>query len=298
VHDSSRLRSSRSFAKILTEWGSNIAPRMHSAPYHRLAELRRAIEPTLDSRLEALGRPQHAVSSADPVRSSPIRSRPTLASAATRHSPTCSTWRPWPCPEPFGPTDCPPARNVHRPVGVATRRSSPSARRVPRDDGRFARGDRAGRCRLWKRWPHDKTKTPQPIAVVGAHLSGEPLNHQLTERGGRLLRTTRTAPRYRLYALPGTQPPKPGLVRVERQSGARIELEVWTLPGQAVGSFLAGVHSPLAIGTIELEDESRVHGFLCEGHALAGAEDISSFGGWRAFQARGSGSQSAPPRAP
>jgi len=126
---------------------------------------------------------------------------------------------------------------------------------------------------------------PQPIAVVGAHLSGGPLNHQLTDRGGRFLRSARTAPRYRLYALPGTKPPKPGLVRTLGE-GARIELEVWALPSETIGSFLAAVGAPLAIGTIDLDDGSRVHGFLCEAHAAEGAEDISSFGGWRAYVGR------------
>jgi allophanate hydrolase len=121
------------------------------------------------------------------------------------------------------------------------------------------------------------------IAVVGAHLAGMPLNHQLTDLGGVLEASTRTAAAYRLYALRGTVPPKPGLVR--DPAGVRIALEVWSLPTDNVGAFLSGVRSPLAIGSIELEDGSSVHGFLCEGHALAGAEDISGFGGWRAYVA-------------
>ena len=121
-----------------------------------------------------------------------------------------------------------------------------------------------------------------PIAVVGAHLSGMPLNGQLLERGARLLRATRTAPHYRLYALPGTTPPKPGLARVAG-GGCAIALEVWDMPMAAVGSLLALIPAPLGLGSIELEDGSRVHGFLCEAHALAQAEDISRFGGWRAY---------------
>jgi allophanate hydrolase len=122
-----------------------------------------------------------------------------------------------------------------------------------------------------------------PIAVVGAHLSGEPLNHQLIERGGAFLRRVCTAPYYRLYALPETVPPKPGLVRVQQGDGAAIEVEVWALPMDTVGSFIAGVAAPLAIGSIELEDGVRVHGFLCESSAINRARDISSFGGWRAY---------------
>jgi allophanate hydrolase len=123
------------------------------------------------------------------------------------------------------------------------------------------------------------------IAVVGAHLAGMPLNHQLTDLGGVLEATTRTAAAYRLYALRGTVPPKPGLVR--DPAGVKIALEVWSIPTDAVGAFLSGVRSPLAIGSVELESGTFVHGFLCETHALAGAEDISGFGGWRAYVAAG-----------
>ncbi len=123
------------------------------------------------------------------------------------------------------------------------------------------------------------------LAVVGAHLAGEPLNGQLTDRGARLVRTIRTSPDYKLVALAGTRPPKPGLLRIGKGEGSRIELEVWAMPPETVGSFLAGVPSPLSLGTVDLEDGTRVHGFLCEAHATAGAEDISSFGGWRAYLA-------------
>jgi allophanate hydrolase len=123
-----------------------------------------------------------------------------------------------------------------------------------------------------------------PIAVVGAHLSGLPLNGQLTERRATLVRRTRTAPCYRLHELPGTVPPKPGLQRVA-QGGAAIELEVWAMPQADVGSFLALIPAPLGLGSLELEDGSTVHGFLCEAHALAGARDITAHGGWRAWLA-------------
>jgi allophanate hydrolase len=123
-----------------------------------------------------------------------------------------------------------------------------------------------------------------PVAVVGAHLSGLPLNHQLTDLGAVRLAVTETAPRYRLYALPGTTPRKPGLQRVA-DGGAAIALEVWSLPMDRVGDFLAGIPAPLGLGTLELADGSTVHGFLCEGHALALAQDVTRFGGWRAYLA-------------
>jgi allophanate hydrolase len=122
------------------------------------------------------------------------------------------------------------------------------------------------------------------LAVVGAHLTGLPLNHQLTERGARLVWSGRTSPRYQLFALPNTVPPKPGLVRTEG-SGTAIAVEVWEMDPAAFGDFVAGVPSPLCIGTVELESGASVKGFLCEGHALGGARDVSSFGGWKAYRA-------------
>ncbi len=129
-------------------------------------------------------------------------------------------------------------------------------------------------------WP--ASRTTLPIAVVGAHLGGLPLNGQLTERGATLREATTTAPRYKLFALPGTTPPKPGLQRVA-EGGAAIAVEVWDMPIDAVGSFLALIPSPLGLGTLELADGRHVHGFVCEAHALVGARDITAFGGWRAF---------------
>jgi allophanate hydrolase len=121
------------------------------------------------------------------------------------------------------------------------------------------------------------------LAVVGAHLSGEPLNHQLTKPGGVRVRAGRTAAAYKLFALPDTTPPKPGMVRVAAGEGVALEVEVWALPPAAFGAFVAGVPAPLCIGSVELDDGARVSGFLCEAHALAGATEISSFGGWRAY---------------
>jgi allophanate hydrolase len=122
------------------------------------------------------------------------------------------------------------------------------------------------------------------VAVCGAHLSGLPLNSQLTSRGGRLVLSTTTSPDYKLYALPGGPPYRPGLVRVERnEQGSAIEVEVWELPTREFGSFVAGIPAPLGIGTITLANGDIVQSFLCEGYAVADAEDISRFGGWRAY---------------
>jgi allophanate hydrolase len=123
------------------------------------------------------------------------------------------------------------------------------------------------------------------VAVVGAHLSGMPLNRQLTERQAIRIADTHTAACYRLYALPGTVPPKPGLLRVAPDAGAAIAVEVWEMPASAFGSFVALIPAPLCIGTLELADGSQVQGFLCESHAIGGARDITALGGWRAYMA-------------
>lgn len=121
------------------------------------------------------------------------------------------------------------------------------------------------------------------MAVVGAHLTGQPLNWQLTERGGRLIRTCRTHPDYKFYALKGTVPPKPGLVRVPGFEGPGIEVEIWSLPADTVGTFVDGVPQPLSIGTLRLEDGTLVKGFLVEPAATEDALDITHIGGWRRY---------------
>jgi allophanate hydrolase len=121
-----------------------------------------------------------------------------------------------------------------------------------------------------------------PLAVCGAHMQGLPLNHQLRDRGGYLVQAATTAPSYRLFALPGGPPQRPGLIRVQ-QDGAHIQLEVWALPTEQVGSFIAAIPAPLGMGKIELDSGALVTGFLCEGYASEGAADITSYGGWRDY---------------
>jgi allophanate hydrolase len=123
------------------------------------------------------------------------------------------------------------------------------------------------------------------MAVVGAHLTGQPLNWQLTQRGSRLAATTHTHGDYRLYALANTTPAKPGLVYAPGFGGAGIEVEVWAMPEDTVGSFLNAIPPPLALGTIRLADGSMVKGFLCEPAGIEGAQEITHLGGWRKFLA-------------
>ena len=136
------------------------------------------------------------------------------------------------------------------------------------------------------------------LAVCGAHLSGLPLNGQLTQRGARLVRQVRSAPYYQLFALPGGPPHRPGMVRVDT-GGAAIEMEVWELPASEFGAFVAGIPAPLGIGTVVLEGGGAVQGFVCEAYATAEARDkvrdqaldqalnqplnITHFGGWRSY---------------
>ncbi|TCQ20164.1 allophanate hydrolase [Rhizobium sp. PP-CC-3G-465] len=145
-------------------------------------------------------------------------------------------------------------------------------------------------------WQQPANVKPEPdtsaeglidLVVVGAHLSAMPLNHQLVDLKAQFSRTARTSSDYRLYALAGTVPPKPGMIRVADGEGTQIEVEIWRLTPSAFGSFVAAIPAPLGIGTIALSDGTSAKGFLCEPVAItAGAADISAYGGWRAYCAK------------
>ena len=121
------------------------------------------------------------------------------------------------------------------------------------------------------------------LAVVGAHLSGLPLNKELVALGATYLRSVVTVSDYSLYALPNTQPPKPGLLRIGSGEGVSIAAEVWGLDAAGFGQFVAAIPSPLGIGTLRFTDGTEAKGFLVEAEAVKGARDVSEFGGWRAF---------------
>ncbi|TPE47194.1 allophanate hydrolase [Maribrevibacterium harenarium] len=120
------------------------------------------------------------------------------------------------------------------------------------------------------------------VAVCGAHLTGQPLNWQLTERGAILKTQTTTAPCYRLFALAGGPPKRPGLI-LDSAGSAAIEVEVWSVPAAQFGSFVAGIPAPLGIGKLKLANGEQVSGFICEGYGIDDAVDITAFGGWRAY---------------
>ncbi len=121
------------------------------------------------------------------------------------------------------------------------------------------------------------------LAVAGAHLSGMPLNRELTDRGAVLRRTCRTSADYELFALAGTTPPKPGLVRHPGFVGPGIAVEVWSLSVTAFGDFVASLPPPMTIGSVSLEDGTVVRGFGCEPFALEGSENITHHGGWKRY---------------
>lgn len=138
-------------------------------------------------------------------------------------------------------------------------------------------------------WPEDQESWPCAaatidVAVCGAHMSGLPLNHQLTERGAWQVSSTCTSPDYRLYALPGGPPARPGLVRVP-EGGVRIDIEIWRMPEEHFASFVRGIPAPLGMGQVTSASGTQTCGFLCESFALAQAADISHFGGWRNYLA-------------
>ena len=132
------------------------------------------------------------------------------------------------------------------------------------------------------------TSKSYSLMVCGAHMSGMALNHELTDRNAKLAKKTATAAKYRFYALPGEGVIRPGLVRVpdgESDKGASIDVEVWDLPADRWGDFIAGIPAPLCIGSVELEDGTWVKGFLCEAQAVQtkDAKEITSLGSWRVF---------------
>ncbi len=133
------------------------------------------------------------------------------------------------------------------------------------------------------------------IVLVGAHMAGLPLNGQIAALGGVFSRATSTAPRYRLHLLPGSPPPRPGLLRVPDGEGTAIAVEVWTLPCAAIGALLAAIPAPLCLGTLLLADGTTPHGFLAEAEGVRDTPDISRFRGWRAFL---DAAQPSPPREP
>ncbi|GAA5182619.1 allophanate hydrolase [Niveibacterium umoris] len=157
----------------------------------------------------------------------------------------------------------------------------------------------AGRMQRALGAPLGATGLPQPVAsaplslpsgqvrvaVCGAHLSGLPLNGQLTSRGARLIAAVESAPEYKFVALPGGPPFRPGMIRVGTGGGA-VQMEVWEMPAREFGSFVAAIPAPLGIGVVKLADGSTVQGFTCEAIAAEGAEDITHFGGWRAYLAQ------------
>jgi len=120
------------------------------------------------------------------------------------------------------------------------------------------------------------------LVVCGAHLDGLPLNWQLKQRGAKLIQATQSSADYRLHALAGGPPFRPGMVRVA-EGGVAIAVEVWALPSSELGSFLTGIPAPLGLGKVQLADGTWESGFICEPYGLQGAEDISHFGGWRAY---------------
>lgn len=137
-------------------------------------------------------------------------------------------------------------------------------------------------------WTNEDACYPEPsfehlkVAVCGAHLSGMALNHQLTEKGAVLLQKTKTSNNYRFYVLAGGPPYRPGLIRDE-ENGSQIDVEVWAIPIAKFGAFMASIPAPLGIGTIELESNDWVKGFICEPYAIKTAEEITELGNWREF---------------
>ncbi|GMH41888.1 hypothetical protein BSKO_09798 [Bryopsis sp. KO-2023] len=127
------------------------------------------------------------------------------------------------------------------------------------------------------------SKAALELVVVGAHLRGGLLNHQLVDLGAKYVKTCRTAPVYKMFSLG----PRPALIREQLDSSkgcGAVEVEIWEMPIERVGEFLRdGVKAPLALGDVLLDDGTHKKGFVGESYGVVGAEDITSTGGWRAY---------------
>ncbi len=138
-------------------------------------------------------------------------------------------------------------------------------------------------------WMGEATPPRQPspatasIALVGAHLSGLPLNSLVSGRGGRLLRRARTDAGYRMMRVPGPGVPRPGLITGNGPADG-FAIEIWEVPLQTLGALAAELGPPLRFGRLRLSDGTTVLSYLGDDVALAGAQDISEYGGWRAYQ--------------
>ncbi len=180
---------------------------------------------------------------------------------------------------PFGVTMAAPEFSEDRLLGLAAQLHRMTSTMLGAHGGTLAAADRV---------PTDVTPpTYIDVAVCGAHMSGLPLNHQLTSLGARFKVSTTSASNYQLYLLPGGAPPRPGMVRANPDTAGcgSIKLEVWRLPLSAYGRFVDGIPAPLGIGRVQLADGSTVQGFVCEAAGIVGATDITAFGGWRAYLA-------------
>jgi allophanate hydrolase len=125
-----------------------------------------------------------------------------------------------------------------------------------------------------------------PVVVCGAHLEGLPLHWQLGDRNAKLFMKGRTSAVYRMFAMPAGDgfPERPAMIR-DDANGQAIEVEVWSLDKAAFGDFVAAIPGPLGIGKILMDDGSEFPGFIAEPRATEGAEEITSFGGWKAWKA-------------
>ncbi len=120
-----------------------------------------------------------------------------------------------------------------------------------------------------------------PLIVCGAHMQGLALNWQLMERGAKFQEKTTSANSYRMFVIEGAIK-RPGMVRDE-DKGQAIDIEIWQVPKSEFGSFVAAIPGPLGIGKVETTDGRWLPGFICEGHAIVGANEISHLGGWRQY---------------
>ena len=118
------------------------------------------------------------------------------------------------------------------------------------------------------------------LAVNGSLMRGLELNQNLLEAGAVFIREDRTAPFYRLWSIDDRYP---GMLRSEAGNARKIELEIWEVNAAGLVRILEQEPAGLTLGRVVLEAGTQVLGILAEPYLVEGRQEITSYGGWRAY---------------
>ena len=118
------------------------------------------------------------------------------------------------------------------------------------------------------------------LAVNGGLMRGMRANQAMLDVGARFVRDATTAPRYRLWSVNDRFP---AMIQAS-SGGAAIALELWTLTTEGFVEILNREPRGLSVGKVELSNGEHVLGVLGEPILCENNTEITSYGGWRAYQ--------------